>query len=100
MRRIPSSNHTINYPIGWQRVKFRGSARTLKSPFLQPIATQQRGYPRKIYSFAIVLLKQILNFTAECFTVKLIIKKLMRGKGMAFLMFCQDILHAACQTMG
>ena len=36
-----------SYPIGWQRVKFRGSARTSKSPFLQPIATQQRGHPRK-----------------------------------------------------
>ena len=37
----------LAYPIGWQRVKFRGSARTSKSPFLQPIATQQRGHPRK-----------------------------------------------------
>ena len=91
---------TDRYPIGWQRVKSGVLPEHQKVPSYNLSQLNNEDIHEKIYSLAIVLLKQISNFTAEYFTVKLIIKKLMRGKGMAFLMFCQDILHAACQTMG
>ena len=71
-----------------------------KSPSYNLSQLNNEDTHEKTYSSGIVLLQQISNFTAELFTAKFVIKKLVSCESIAFSMFCQDILHEACQTMG